>query len=84
MKNLMISVALLGATASAPAFAQSNPSNDQKTAATQTAAVSQTGQRVAPYGQPVAGKTRAQDYQELVQAQQDGQIAYLKSLFRGR
>jgi Domain of unknown function (DUF4148) len=55
MKYLMISIALVGATATASAFAQSNSS----------------------YGQPAAGKTRAQVYQELVQAQQNGQLTHL-------
>jgi hypothetical protein len=73
MKYLMIALALVGATAATSAFA---------TTATQlntTSAVSQGGQWVPPNGQPVAGKTRAQVYQELVQAEQDGQIAYLNS-----
>lgn len=37
------------------------------------------GQWVAPYGQPIHEKTRAEVYQELVQAEQDGQLAYLNS-----
>jgi hypothetical protein len=41
--------------------------------------VTQPGQWVPPYGQPVPEKTRAQVYQELVQAEQDGQLAYLNS-----
>ncbi|HEY2023358.1 DUF4148 domain-containing protein [Paraburkholderia sp.] len=39
----------------------------------------QAGQWSAPYGQPVAGKTRAEVYQELIQAEQDGQEQYLNS-----
>jgi hypothetical protein len=34
---------------------------------------------VPPYGQPTVGKTRAQVYQELVHAEQDGQLNYLNS-----
>lgn len=34
---------------------------------------------VQSYGQPVPEKTRAQVYQELVQAEQDGQLKYLNS-----
>ncbi|MFP3588228.1 DUF4148 domain-containing protein [Paraburkholderia sp. SIMBA_055] len=71
------------------AFAQSAPSNSPANAhqfngAPQVASnaaspTSATGGWVAPYGQPVAGKTRAQVYQELVHAEQDGQLAYLNS-----
>jgi hypothetical protein len=39
----------------------------------------QVGGWVPPYGQPVAEKTRAQVYQELVEAEKDGQLAYLNS-----
>jgi hypothetical protein len=85
MKYLMIALALAGVTITASAFAQSDPSTiTPPSAAMQltsktTSVVSQDGQWVPPNGQPVAGKTRAQVYQELVQAQQDGQIAYLHS-----
>ncbi|WP_028228226.1 DUF4148 domain-containing protein [Paraburkholderia ferrariae] len=81
MKYLMIAIAMLGATATTSAFAQSNSAN----AAAQPAQVAQVGQSaqagqwVAPYGQPVAQKTRAQVYNELIQAEQDGQLAYLNS-----
>ena len=82
MKYLMISIAIMGATATASAYAQPNPSSGQTAAGAQvvsdtTSAARQAGQWVPPYGQPVAGKTRAQVYQELVQAEQDGQLAYL-------
>jgi hypothetical protein len=81
MKNLMISVALISATASVSAFAQSN--DQTASPATQVATESQTGQWAPPYGQPVAGKTRGQVTQELIQAEQDGQMAYLDSLYCG-
>ena len=90
MKYLMISIAIIGATATASAFAQSNPSDGQiasgaaQVVSSTTSAMPQSGQWVPPYGQPVAGKTRAQVYQELVQAEQDGQLAYLnKTIYLG-
>ncbi|RFU48125.1 DUF4148 domain-containing protein [Paraburkholderia sp. DHOC27] len=85
MKSLTIAIALVGVTATASAFAQSNPpSNTSATETTQVAANTtqapeSAGQWVAPYGQPTQGKTRAQVYQELVHAEQDGQLAYLNS-----
>jgi hypothetical protein len=39
----------------------------------------QVGQWVPPYDEAVQPKTRAQVYQELVQAEKDGQLAYLNS-----
>jgi hypothetical protein len=39
--------------------------------------VAQAGQWIPPDGQTVAPKTRAQVYQELVKAEQDGQLDYL-------
>jgi hypothetical protein len=90
MKYLMISIAIIGATATASAFAQSAPSSGQiasgatQVASNTTSAMPDSGQWVAPYGQPVVGKTRAQVYQELVHAEQDGQIAYLdKTIYAG-
>ena len=76
MKYLMIAAALIGATMTASAFAQSNPSNNQTASA---ATMSQGGHWVPSYGQQVAGKTRAQVYQELVQAEQDGEMAQLNT-----
>ncbi|SDH14048.1 DUF4148 domain-containing protein [Paraburkholderia phenazinium] len=85
MKTLMIAIAFVGATATASAFAQSSPSTTQQpAAATQmaqnsSAAVQQDGQWVPPDGEASAGKTRAQVYQELVHAEQDGELNYLNS-----
>jgi hypothetical protein len=79
MKYLMIAAAFFGATVTVSAFAQSNPSNSQSASAATEVASNTTDQWVPPYGQPVAGKTRAQIYEELVQAEQDGQLAYLDS-----
>ena len=85
MKSLMIAIALVGAASATSAFAQTNgPTLQPAAAATQVASdntqtAAQAGQWVAPYGQPIVGKTRAQVYQELVQAEKDGQLAYLNS-----
>jgi hypothetical protein len=85
MKSLMIAIALAGTAASASAFAQSSPSTPQQpAAATQMAqnsstAVQQDGQWVPPDAQANVGKTRAQVYQELVHAEQDGELNYLNS-----
>jgi hypothetical protein len=77
MKTMMIAT-LIGLAATGTAFAQSMPgSNDSSSTTGSSTAPSQNSQWVAPYGQPVAGKTRAQVYQELVKAEQDGQLAYL-------
>jgi hypothetical protein len=73
MKYLMISIALMGATATASAYAQSNPSNGQTAADAAQMAPNTT----SAYSQLAAGETRPQIYQELVQAKQDGQLAYL-------
>jgi len=73
MKTAMIALAFAGLFATGSAFAaQTAPSTQSAQAALQTA-----GQWVPPYGQTVAPKTRAQVYQELVHAEQDGQLAYL-------
>lgn len=85
MKYLMIAIAFVGATATASAFAQSSTQTSQQpVAATQVATntatdVAQAGQWVSPSGQAMAGKTRAQVYQELVHSEQDGQLNYLNS-----
>lgn len=82
MKTLMIVAALAGLVTTTSAFAQSANAGTAsvRPAATQVAAnANAQGSWVPPYGQPVAQKTRAQVYQELVQAEQDGQLAYLNS-----
>jgi Domain of unknown function (DUF4148) len=63
----LIPALVIASTLAAPAFAQTN------------GPVSQGGQWVPPTGQRSTQKTRAQVYQELIQAQQDGQLAYLNS-----
>jgi hypothetical protein len=77
--------ALIGVVASTSAIAQSAPSSMHPAAS--DGAVSRTGQTSAsqqgswtpPYGQAIVPKTRAQVYQELVEAEKDGQLQYLDS-----
>ena len=83
MKAIQIA-ALLGILATSSAFAQSNPATAATPATSATtvalsSATPQTGGWVPPYGQAIAPKTRAQVYGELVQAEKDGQLAYLNS-----
>lgn len=89
MKALMIIAALAGVVTTTSAFAQTTPAaggtqGSQPAAATQVASLDSAptvapGGWVAPYGQAVHEKTRAEVYHELVQAEQDGQLAYLNS-----
>jgi len=87
MHKLTSTVAALGLILCAPAFAQSSPSNLSSGGATatpapqvaQAAVPAQVGQWVPPYDEAVQPKTRAQVYQELVQAEKVGQLAYLNS-----
>ncbi|SAL27406.1 hypothetical protein AWB69_02099 [Caballeronia udeis] len=75
MKISMITLAFAGLLATGSAFAaQTAPSTQPAQTTVQSA-----GQWVPPYGQAVAPKTRAQVYQELVHAEQDGQLDYLNS-----
>jgi uncharacterized protein YdeI (BOF family) len=75
MKRMTLA-ALAGILVSSAAFAQSNPStNDAATTAQQPQQTQ--SQSVSPYDQPSAGKTRAEVYQDLVHAEQDGQLATL-------
>jgi hypothetical protein len=75
MKTSMIALAIAGLLATGSAFAAQTAASPQSG---QTA-VQSAGQWVPPYGQAVAPKTRAQVYQELVHAEQDGQLDYLNS-----
>jgi hypothetical protein len=83
MKTLMIAT-ILSIAVTTPAFAQTAPAQgatSQPYTAPANAAMTtaQNGAWVPPEGQAIAPKTRAQVYQELVQAEQDGQLAYLNS-----
>ncbi|MCP3721024.1 MULTISPECIES: DUF4148 domain-containing protein [unclassified Paraburkholderia] len=89
MKALMIIAALAGVVTATSAFAQtpaptagtqaSQPAAATQIAANDTAPTVAPGGWVPPYGQAVHEKTRAEVYHELVQAAQDGQLAYLNS-----
>ncbi|MFT4505590.1 DUF4148 domain-containing protein [Caballeronia sp. 15711] len=73
MKTPVIALAVAGLLATGSAFAaQTAPPAQSDQTAIQAA-----GQWVPPYGQAVTPKTRAEVYQELVHAEQDGQLAYL-------
>jgi hypothetical protein len=83
--KLMTLAAIAGVFVTSAAFAQTAlaqsaaPAGDSSNAPTIAQQQPQGGQWVPPYGQPVASKTRAEVYQELVHARQDGQLAYLNS-----
>lgn len=77
MKLSLFAIALIASSASVSAFAQSSEPA-QINNGNGTAQVA-SNDAVAPYGQPTMQKTRAQVYQELVQAERDGQLAYLNS-----
>lgn len=74
--------ACLAACACASVYAQPSPDTHCAAPAAMPASAQGTqsnGGWVAPYGEPVHEKTRAEVYQELIQAEQDGQLAYLNS-----
>jgi uncharacterized protein DUF4148 len=80
MKSLLLAVALIASSASVSAFAQTltpaQVASDDP--------VAPGGEWVPPYGQPTMQTTRAQVYQELGHAEQDGQLAYLNSTIYAR
>ncbi|WP_343666588.1 DUF4148 domain-containing protein [Paraburkholderia tropica] len=88
MKALMIAAALAGIATTTTAFAQTNVGTAPNYGVHQAAptqvkyvgAAATADQWVPPYGQPVKSLTRAQVYQDLVHAEQDGQLAYLDSV----
>lgn len=70
--------------ASVSAFAQTASNDAQKTQPSSTANANvyqqaDVGGWVSPDSPPVHEKTRAEVYQELVQAEKDGQLQYLNS-----
>lgn len=84
MKTTLIA-ALFLFVASNSAFAQTAPSSmnpgtsgDSASNPIQMGPTNQ-GTWTPPYGEAIAPKTRAEVYQELVEAEQDGQLAYLNS-----
>jgi hypothetical protein len=76
MKHLFIACAIAGLTTSV--FAQSNTSPVPDTHHA-PAAASYVSQQTPSYSAPVMTKTRAEVYQELVQAQQDGSLAQMNA-----
>jgi hypothetical protein len=84
MKSITMVIAAAGLVLSGTVFAQSNTANSAVSTPASSTQIAQTGetqggQWVPPYGQPIHQKTRAEVYQELVHAEQDGQLAYLNS-----
>jgi hypothetical protein len=88
MKTMIIAALVSLAATTGTAFAQSAPAANGAqpaqgvTTFTNGTTPSQDGQWVPPDGQPMAAKSRAQVYHELVKSEQDGQLAYLnKTLY---
>ena len=89
MNAQLIAAAFIGTALSTSAFAQSTfaqpaPATAAIGPAAQIASNAATpphfdGGWVAPSGQRVVQKTRAQVYQELIDAQKSGELAYLNS-----
>lgn len=77
MKASMIALAFAAFATTGFAYA----ATPAPTSATQSVVV-QTAQW-SPAHQDVAGKTRAEVRQELVQAEHDGQLAYLNKFYQG-
>jgi hypothetical protein len=78
MNLKLVATALMGFVVSASVFAQSAPTTNQAPQVAPSTTAS-TGQWAPGTSQPVMGKTRAQVYQELVQAEKDGELKYLNS-----
>jgi hypothetical protein len=83
MKIMMIAALVSIAATTGTAFAQPTPDSSSAQSAkgvttfNNGATRDQNGQWVPPDGQPIASKTRAQVYNELVRSEEDGQLAYL-------
>ncbi|RKP48457.1 DUF4148 domain-containing protein [Trinickia fusca] len=79
---MMIALSVIAAATSTAAFAQSEGGLYQAPqAAVQGTAVTkaQADAAAVPYGDTLKGKTRAEVYQELVQAEQDGSLERLNT-----
>jgi len=89
MKYLIASFALIGTVATGCAYAQVNPEVAPTTSAAaqwqtaQNPTSTQVSQQVPSYAQPVHAKTRAEVYQELIQAQKDGSLAEMNKTYAG-
>jgi Domain of unknown function (DUF4148) len=84
MKSVKIIIAAAGLALSGAVFAQGSTTSGTVTTPAPSQQVAQSaqvqgGQWTPPDGQEVHQKTRAEVYQELVHAEQDGQLAYLNS-----
>jgi len=71
----MIACAIAGTALTSSVYAQSTTAPST----TAPAATSYASQQVPSYSQPVVSKTRAQVYQELVQAEKDGSLAQMNA-----
>ena len=82
MKYPLLTIALCGAMAAKAAYAQTDPAVPPTMAA---AAQWQTppAQETPSYAQPTPQKTRAQVYQELVKAEDDGSLAKMNETYHG-
>ena len=78
MKHLILAFAVVAGSTCVPAFAQMQPPAQTTNGSPQIAS-NDADQWAAPHEQAIAPKTRAQVYQELVQAERDGQLATLNS-----
>jgi hypothetical protein len=78
MKHLFFAFALVASSTCVSAFAQT-PAPAQTMNGSPQIASNDAGQSVAPRGQAPVSKTRAQVYNELVQAERDGQLATLNA-----
>ena len=76
MRKVSLAV-LLCMVVSGSAFAQTTAGSAAPAPAPAPSPVAPDNAQVTSYGQPVMQKTRAQVYHELIEAQKDGQIAYL-------
>jgi Domain of unknown function (DUF4148) len=82
MKSILFAAAVVASSISLSAFAQTQTTEESAPTTARVASndtVAPGAQWVPPNGQPTEQKTRAQVYQELVQAERDGQMAYLNS-----
>lgn len=79
MKLALLAAALIASSASISAFAQTSAPAQFDNGTTQTASIGAAATTGSPWAQPTGQETRAQVYQQLVQAKQDGQMHYLNS-----
>lgn len=78
MKHLIIAFAVVAGSTFVPAFSQTQPPAQTMNGNSQVAS-NDADQWAAPHERAVTPKTRAQVFQELLQAERDGQLATLNS-----